>query len=392
MGHIILSGKDLAEMTTDMWASILEQDELSLLRRMCRIPAPSLHEEKRAEAVAKWLTDHNVSCAIDTAGNVRAAFGSGDPVQVINAHMDVVFPDTDELPLREDEEKIYAPGVGDDTANLCVLMLAAMVARREQWVPRKGTVLLVFGTGEEGLGNLKGTREIMKEYGSRVESWIALDGGLAAMVDTAVGSHRYKITVRTEGGHSYGNFGRSNAIAKLAEIISELYQTKLPREGYTTYNVGIINGGTSINTIAQEAYMLYEYRSERADNLSYMEQNLKKVLTAAAPHGEDITCERIGERPGQGNVNPLALDQLARRCIARMKQYNGGVEPSRGSGSTDCNIPLSMGIPAVCFGCYRGKGAHTREEYVETASLLPGLRLGLKIVEDAFTRIWEDEE
>lgn len=379
-------------MTTDMWASVLEQDEISLLKRMCRIPAPSCHEEKRTEAVAKWLKGHDVPCTGDAAGNVLAAFGSGDPVQVINAHMDVVFPDTEELPLEENEGKIYAPGVGDDTTNLCVLMLAAMVARREQWVPRKGTVLLVFGTGEEGLGNLKGAREIMKEYGSRVESWIALDGGLAAMVDRAVGSHRYKITVRTEGGHSYGNFGRPNAIAKLAEIINELYQTKLPKEGYTTYNVGIINGGTSVNTIAQEAYMLYEYRSERADNLSYMEQNLKRILMAAAPHGEDISCERIGERPGQGNVNPIAENQLAERCTRRMVQYNGGIEPSRGAGSTDCNIPLSMGIPAVCFGCYRGKGAHTREEYVEIDSLLPGLRLGLKIVEDAFTRSWEDGE
>ena len=379
-------------MTTDVWASILEEDEMNLLRQMCRIPAPSGHEEKRAEAVAKWLAEHDVPSTTDAAGNVRVAFGSGDPVQVINAHMDVVFPDMDELPLREDRERLYAPGIGDDTANLCVLMEAAMVARREHWTPRKGTVLLVFGTGEEGLGNLKGTREIMKEYGSRVESWIALDGGLAGIVNRAVGSHRYRITVRTEGGHSYGNFGRTNAIAKLAEIINTLYQTKLPREGYTTYNVGLIEGGTSVNAIAQHAEMLYEYRSERIENLAYMEQNLKRVLTAAAPHGEDISCERIGERPGQGNVNPLAQELLEERCIRRMLQYNGEIEPSRGAGSTDCNIPLSMGIPAVCFGCYRGKGAHTREEFVETDSLAPGLHLGLKIVEDAFTRSWEDGE
>lgn len=191
----------------------------------------------------------------------------------------------------------------------------------------------------------------------------------------AVGSHRYRVTVKTEGGHSFGAFGNRNAIHYLASMIQTLYGVKVPQEGNsrTTYNVGTISGGTSVNTIAQQAQMLYEYRSDSRKCLEKMEKMFASVMEAYRTMGIEVLVERVGERPCTGDVDPAAEAALTRRAAdAMLRQLGETAKPH--SGSTDCNIPLSVGIPAIAIGGCSGQGVHTREEWLELGSLEPGCR------------------
>ena len=190
---------------------------------------------------------------------------------------------------------------------------------------------------------------------------------------------RYRITVTTEGGHSFNAFGNPNAIVCLADLIHDLYTVTLPEKGKTTYNVGLISGGTSVNTIAQSAEMLYEFRSDKRESLAYMERFLEDTLKKYRSQGITVDCALIGNRPCGGSVDPDAQADLCARAAAAERTYYG-TEPAFHSGSTDCNIPLSMGIPSVCMGCVQGTGAHTREEAIRIDSLLPGLKAGFAMI------------
>jgi len=252
--------------------------------------------------------------------------------------------------------------------------------------PRDVGVLFVANSCEEGLGNLKGCRQIMADYGPRIRELITLDGtSLPAIVTDAVGSHRYRITVRTEGGHSFGNFGNKNAIHYLSAIINALYSIKPPVEGdsKTTYNVGVISGGTSVNTIAQQAEMLYEYRSDHLYCLTKMEELFFKVIDTYRSTGIDVQVERIGERPCSGNVAPFARKCLIDRACASIQNVLG-LEPKLSSGSTDANIPLSMGIPAICISVCNGEKCHTREEWLSIESLPDGCRFFMDFLSNYF--------
>ena len=208
-----------------------------------------------------------------------------------------------------------------------------------------------------------------------MNTFCTFDGSLEHLVDEAVGSNRYKVTVRTQGGHSFGNFGRDNAIEKLAGIIEKLYRIQVPEGGKTTYNVGTISDGTSVNTIAQEASMLYEFRSDRKVNLAYMEEKFEAAVNEAKAVGLDITYEILGIRPCSGDVDKERQARLLERAKAAVETVTG-ICPGVGSGSTDCNIPLSTGVPSICFGGHMGTGAHTREEFLNVKDL----RLGMEIV------------
>ncbi|HML45267.1 MAG TPA: M20/M25/M40 family metallo-hydrolase [Clostridia bacterium] len=353
---------------------------------MAAIPAPSNHEEKRAAFLLDWLKRAGAKgAAIDEACNVILPMGceGRDNIHVYMAHTDVVFPDETPLPVKEDAEKIHAPGVGDDTANVCVLLLCIRYILENGLEPKK-PVLFAFNSGEEGLGNLRGIRQIMKDYAGRVASVVSLDGTLDGLCDCAVGSERWRVTVRTEGGHSYANFGNRNAIHGLASMIATLYDVKVPSEGTTTYNVGGISGGTSVNTIAQEAEMLYEYRADRRENLESMAKMFAAVVEAYRAMGLTVAAELLGQRPCMGDVDPDALELLLARCAALIER-EAGKAPKRHSGSTDANIPFSLGVPATTFGAYRGRGAHTREEWIEKASLLPGLRVAMALILEHFS-------
>lgn len=368
------------------------EEAKELLITLAQIPSPSNHEEKRAAFCKSWLEACGAKgVEIDEALNVVYPIGvtKENPVYVFMAHIDVVFPDTEPLPLKIENGRICCPGVGDDTANLvCLMMVAkylnetgiadeieAKVASGE----RSEGIVLVCNSGEEGLGNLKGSRRICEVYGKRIKEFYSLDGGLAGMVNRAVGSKRFKITVRTIGGHSYGSFGNPNAIAQMAELINEFYKVQVPEEGKTTYNVGLISGGTSVNTIAQYAEMMYEFRSDSREGLSYMEEKFDQIIENARKLDRDITVELVGLRPCEGTVDQAVKEKMIALSSDIIESYTG-VRPGLGPGSTDCNIPLSMGIPSLCLGCYEGKGAHTREEYVVIDSLKPGYKVAFELI------------
>ena len=354
-----------------------------LLLTLGKIPAPSNHEEERAQFCRDWLVSQGAEDVyIDSALNVVYPVGctKENPLVVFMAHTDVVFPDTTPLPLTVSNGNVYAPGIGDDTANLCALLLCAKYIANKKSSPSEVGVLIVANAGEEGLGNLKGSKKIVSDYGKRIKEFYSLDGYMGHMTVDAVGSKRYEVEVLTEGGHSFSKFGNRNAIAYMASMIDTLYTLKVPQsKTKTTYNVGTISGGTSVNTIAQQAKMLYEFRSDSRDDLEFMDQHFRSVIESYRAKGVTVNTVLVGERPCSKGVDQEINDRMGRQVLEVIKKHTGK-EPLMGCGSTDCNIPLSEGIPSVCFGVVRGGGAHTREEWVETASLKEGYRIAFEMI------------
>jgi len=356
------------------------QEELKqLIRDMCAIPAPSHHEEERAAFCKKWFEENGgQDVVIDETLNVICPYGdTGDnELVVIMAHTDTVFPDTEPMPFTEKDGVMYCPGVTDDTANLAVLMICARYIMQQK-LPTRCGFLFVANSCEEGLGNLKGSRAIAAKYGERMKEFITLDGAdLISIVTQAVGSHRYRIEARTEGGHSFRDFGKRNAIQILATLTDELYKLPVPVEGesHTTYNVGAFSGGTSVNTIAQNAEMLYEYRSDSRNCLAQMKAAFEETVERCRVADGELRIECIGERPCAGNVDEGNWADLMKRGAMAVQAVTGRRAVFT-AGSTDCNIPLSLGIPSICLGVCVGGKCHTREEWLDTASLADGCRL-----------------
>ena len=354
-----------------------------LVRDLCAIPAPSHHEERRAEFCKAWFEsigaegvyiDDELNCVFPycvTEDNELTAW---------LAHTDTVFPELEPLPFREDDEYMYCPGVCDDTANLAVLMYCAKYFVESGIKPSGGKgILFVANSCEEGLGNLKGSKAIVARYGSRMTDFVSFDGlKLNHTNDDCVGSHRYSIIVKTEGGHSYLAFGNRNAIYYASMIIASLYAMKVPviEDSRTTYNVGTINGGTSVNTIAQNVTFTYEYRSSRRECLAQMKDMFEKVIAAYGAMGIEVEVDMIGDRPCKGDVYEKRL-----RALADLAEKSAndvlGLKCTYAPGSTDCNSALAAGIPAICIGVCTAWGIHTREEYMDIASLKQGCRMAL---------------
>ena len=307
-------------LTKEMLSYIAEniEDIKRIIRDLCAIPAPSHHEEKRAEYCKAWFRANGFEdVEIDEALNVVCRYQVTDEndLVVFMAHTDTVFPDTEPMPFREDEKKMYAPGVCDDTANLAVMMVSARYFVQRKLRAKCG-LLFVANSCEEGLGNLKGSRRIIQDYGSRIREFYTFDGtNLRRVVTSAVGSHRYRVTVRTEGGHSYGAFGNRNAIYYLSSIINTIYTMKVPqKEGVkTTYNVGVIEGGTSVNTIAQADITKLDYPDGRFD----------AVVAANVIHLLDEPLQALREldrvcRPGGRLIIPTYMNRTDKGTTNRV--------------------------------------------------------------------------
>ncbi|MBO4732889.1 MAG: M20/M25/M40 family metallo-hydrolase [Clostridia bacterium] len=358
------------------------EDLKSLIRELVVIPAPSHHEDLRVEYITAFLKRHGVtSVHTDNAKNVIWSIndtGSND-LAVMMAHTDVVFPDTTPLPLVIEDEYYRCPGICDDVTPLCVLLTAALYFHKNGLKPQNG-LLIVANSCEEGLGNLKGSRCIVDTYGGRIKEFITVESNRNHITSRAVGSHRYEITVKTKGGHSYGDFGNRNAIECLASMIEAFYSIKVPSkpDSKTTYNVGLISGGTSVNTIAQEAKMLFEYRSDDLECLKTMKESFDSVIKAYREKNIEVDVELLGERPcgntAKEKLRPL--EEKIENCIKETLKEDCYYR----SGSTDANYPLSRGIPAVCIGSIEDHGCHTREEYLELKDLLPAMRFVLSVM------------
>ena len=371
------------------WAAAHQDEQLELLKELAAIPAPSHQEEQRVEFIVDWLKKQGAEeVIVDEALNVKVPFHceGRDDITVYMAHTDVVFPDLTPLPVREEDGKLFAPGVGDDTANVVALLLCVKYLLSSRCTAKE-PVLVVLNSCEEGLGNLKGVRQLFTDYEGRIKELVSFDGGYKRMCVRAVGSERWKVKTTTIGGHAFSAFGNPNSIAHLAGLITKLYQQEIPKvEGRkTTYNVGTISGGTSVNTIAQSAEMLYEYRSDDKDCLEQMRRQFFALVEEARCEDAGFELELVGERPCGSNVPKDAHGALIGRCSDAIEAVTGN-RPTYGSSSTDANIPLSKGIPAVTFGLYSGAKAHTREEYVVIDTLETGLKIGMLLVTSHFEK------
>ena len=374
------------------------QELVDLIKTITAIPAPSNDEGRRMEFIVEYLRKagyNNVQT--DEAMNVIVEHileKDDKDLYLYTAHTDTVFPDTTALPVREEQGRIYGPGVGDDTANLAGMMLALKYIKKAKLKPLH-SVSYVCDSGEEGLGNLKGMWAAYHRYEGRLTRHIAFDGSTNHIVNRAVGSRRYKITVKTVGGHSYNAYGNRNAIEVAAGMIAALYEIDTTQlKGKTTYNVGTIQVGTSVNTIAQEVIFCYEYRSDEQSSLEHIkvlaEEKLGQALscdfqledefhTSNGSGDAYIEVKLIGDRPGMGPVDEKAQAKLSQHLSDLLTKHTG-TSPDYNSGSTDCNIPLSHGILAGCFGIYLGALQHTREEYIERDSLRAGMETMLELL------------
>ncbi|MEZ4732852.1 MAG: M20/M25/M40 family metallo-hydrolase [Caldilineaceae bacterium] len=341
-----------------------------------QIAAPTDAEERRASWVEQYFQQLGLTdVMVDTHRNVYARV-PGQRTQsalLISAHTDTVFPIETDLTVRvhEAEDRIYGPGIGDNSAGVAGLLTLANLLRHLPMPPVD--IWLVANTGEEGLGDLRGMRAAVDRLQAKLGAGIILEGmGLKRVVHRALGSRRYRITARAPGGHSWSDFGTASALHVLALIASELVQMQPPTEPRTTFNIGRMTGGTSVNTIAQQAWLELDLRSEGQAALQNMVDQTLAVIgryqtTGWQQQGVQVETTVIGDRPSGAIADDHPLVKAAFRSLA----YHGVVaNPQLRISSTDANIPLSRHIPAICIGITEGGNAHRLEEWI-TPSLLP---------------------
>ena len=365
---------------------------LYILRELCAIPAPSGYERARAEYCVEILKRYGADDVyIDSACNVVCAINcnKSNDITVFSAHTDTVFPDTSPLPFYEDRDRIYCPGCADDTAGVAVLLMMCKFFLQYNIMPEHG-IMFVFTSCEEGLGNLKGVRKFFDDMKGRISRFISFDTTLDTVCDRCVGSSRYNVEINTVGGHSYGDFGNTNAIHAMSQIVNKIYECEIPQKAgtKTTYNVGTVSGGTSVNAIAQNTQMLCEYRSDDRECLEIMKRQFFDIFESARTNGIDIKVTNVGDRPC-GNADTLKMEEL-KKCVVPIIESVISKKVNFRSYSTDCNIPLSLGVPSLCIGICDYKGMHTREEYLEKQSLQTGLEAALKIAASLTKTIFKD--
>ena len=350
-----------------------QQELVQLIKDLCKIASFSHHEQQKAEYIKKWFSNYGIEAKIDEVNNVIVELNANShELVVFAAHIDTVFPNEVGFDCVENDGYLYAPGVGDDTANVAELMLITCYVFEQQYASDKG-FLFVFNSCEEGLGNLMGSKYLFDSY-SNITEFYSFDLGYDEIICKAVGSLRYAITVETEGGHSYSDFGNKNAIVIASQLISELYEYQVPTRGKSTYNVGIIEGGTSVNTIAQSAKFFYEIRSDHRDDLSEMKEHFFEVISKY-----DVKVEVLGERPCMGDVDENRMTDIVHRVSSLIQKHTGKL-PKISSGSTDCNTSYACGVCGCCFGGYLGGKEHTLEEWISISSLEIGMAILMEFV------------
>lgn len=345
---------------------------LKLAVEIQQIPAPTFNETLRAEFIRDRFIQENLQDVhIDPIGNVYGRLaGSGSQLPVIvSAHLDTVFPSSTDLHLERQGEKLAGPGIGDNAIGLAGLFGLLWELEHHQ-VSLESDLWLVANVGEEGLGDLFGMREVVNRFADQVKAYIILEGmALGQVYHKGLGVRRYRITVNTSGGHSWVDYGKRSAIHELSRFVSRLLEIQIPEEPRTTINVGVMSGGTSVNTIAAEAHLELDLRSENFDTLNRLEESVQSILQEFRYSGVEISAELIGDRP-VGEISQS--DPLVELVVRGLESV--GIQPRLNIGSTDANIPLSLGYPAVCLGLTTGNGAHTVNEYINSAPLQLGLK------------------
>ncbi len=353
---------------------------LDLACAVQQIPAPTFHEQARAEFVRDQFLRLTLSdVEVDDLGNVygRRPGGPGLPV-LVTAHTDTVFPAETPLALTRAPDRITGPGIGDNSlgvAGLCGLMWAL----EGEALP--GDLLLAANVGEEGLGDLRGMRRVVERFGARVRAIIVLEGMALGYIQVGgVGVRRYRFTAQTEGGHSWLHFGRPSAIHTLVRLGARLTDLVVPHSPKTTFNIGTIGGGTSINTIAREAALDLDLRSEDPALLAALIARVEELAASFNGQGVKLETQVIGNRPSGSIARDHPLAQLAARAT-----QEAGLAYTFESGSTDANLPLSLGMPCVSVGLTYGGNAHRPDEYIETRDIEKGWQAFVNVVRGAFT-------
>lgn len=349
-----------------------QADMADLLCRLIAIPSPTGQEGEKAAWILSYLHALGQSQAcLDAAGNVlcpcqidgRATF------PLYSAHIDTVFEQHTDLTPHIKGRILAAPSCGDNSAGIAGLLFFITMMRDLDLVLPQGA-LFAFNVGEEGMGNLKGMRRIMTDWAGRISEVLAVDCTFDDVVSIPVGSRRYRAVIEAQGGHSWMHFGNTSAIAAAASLIDALYRLPVPAVPKTTYNVGTICGGTTVNSIAARAEFTADLRSESHDELTRLDEAFLQLLAAAEKDGLSITATLLGERPCSSGTD---ISAQCRRIAAIRRRY--GLPTGFIAGSTDANIPLSQGIPAISFGVCRSHDEHTTHEWLELDTIETGLQI-----------------
>jgi len=353
--------------------------------RLTEIPAPPFQEAQRAAAVKLLLASSGLEVQIDKTGNVIGELrGTNEKEMVVlSAHLDTVFPPATEIKVRHDGHRLLAPGISDNGTGLAALIAIARACQESRIRPRR-TILFVADVGEEGEGNLRGMRALIEAYKPKLKAVIVLDGsGTDHVTAKALASRRLEATITGPGGHSWSDFGMPNPINALVRASVRFINTKVPAAPRTTYNIGQIEGGTSVNSIPYEAKLKVDIRSESEDELTKLESALRDCIAAGVRDEMESARDRskgklewkvdlLGSRPG----GELPANSALLAALRSADEYVGNQSRIERS-STDANVPLAHGIDAISIGAGgTGGGAHSLQEWYEPA----GRELGLKRV------------
>ena len=343
----------------------------TLLIEIATTPAPTGSEAARGEVVARHWREAGLNASVDAIGNVVAALpGSGagadaGPTVMVACHLDGVFGEHVDVSVdRSNATRWVGAGLGDNAASLAVLT---------QWLKERGSgrwpnLTLVATVGEEGLGDLRGARHAVTTMGEGTDLFIALDGYLGSVIDVGVGSRRYEATFKAPGGHSWGDYPSPSATHAAGDAMARLADLRVPTAPRSSLNIGQIWGGTSINAIAERAGFNLDMRSVDQDALAALERAaLAAIRQAAAAKGAEVELKQVGDRPAGSCSSPRLLE-AAKGAFEAV-----GLAPSTNAGSTDANAAMAAGIPALCFGVYRGGNAHRLDEWVDPTSLATGV-------------------
>ncbi len=358
--------------------------------RICSVPASPFGEHERAEYLRQKFIELGLAeVEIDDEGNCIGLLSGAarSPLFVVSAHLDTVFSKDTDFTIKNNENKLFAPGIADDGCGLAALLALIKVIKTE--VPIEGSLLFVGTVGEEGEGNLRGVRHLFTKgrWASRIEAFLSFDGpGIDRITNRALGSRRYRVEFSGPGGHSWGDFGVPNPVHALGRAVSRLASYPAPKDPRTTFNVGRIEGGTSVNAIPATASMEVDLRSAAEAELQRLDAFFRRA-TREAVDDENATkragdqllklkVDLIGERPtGETSVN----SPLVELAIEATKAL--GVDPRLDQSSTDSNLPMSLGIPAITLGAGGSSGSsHTLDEWYDPRDRDKGLKRGLLVI------------
>jgi tripeptide aminopeptidase len=372
-----------------------EHDRLvSELITLTEIPAPPFKEDRRAAAYLEMLRQHGLTnVERDAEGNVmglRRGAGTG-PILVVAAHLDTVFPEGTDVKVRRSGTRLAAPGIGDDTLGLAAL-LALIRATNAAGFQTQRDILFVGNVGEEGLGDLRGVKYLFQKgpYAKRIGMFISIDGADPGsdIVYGGVGSKRYRATFKGPGGHSYGAFGLVSPAFAMGNAMQKFGRLKVPASPKTTFNVGVIGGGTSVNSIPVEQWMEVDMRSESRAELEKLNETFIGLMNEAVAEENKTRSTRegpisldlklVGDRPSGETPQTSAIVQTAAAAVR-----SAGMTPSFSYSSTDANLPMSLGIPAITIDAGgNGERSHALDEWVdvEKTAMIRGLRSALALI------------